>query len=282
MIFYGKQLKAVILLFLFAQFNALAVTPCNIIFDFGNVLGEQLTRRVLSEIGIGNIFANLFSNPLRIEEDYMDFLGTIEHYKQGEVVASNEDKMLPKIICDWLQGIKTPEQIRAIVLAKIKEARSSVGKRKAKLWTSITNFMFTPERLASVTMPKESVIKILKKCHRQKNYTGQRMHKIFLLTNFDEKTFEIIKNDKNFKTLFECFDGIIVSGKVYLIKPDLQIFERAFQEFNINPDTEFTLYIDDEYVNIEAAMRLGKKHLRCIHYVGSKELKKLLKHLDVF
>ena len=265
-----------------AQYNAWAVTPCNIIFDFGKVLGEQQISSVLSKIGIGNIFANIFSNPMRIEENFMDFLRTIEQYKHGQVVATNEDKILPKIICDWLQGLKTPEQTRTIVLAKIKEVRSSIGKRKAKLWTSIANFMFTPEHLASVTIPKESVIKILKKCYRQKNYAGQRMHKIFLLTNFDVKTFEIIKNDKNFKLLFECFDGIIVSGKVYLIKPDSQIFELAFKEFDINPDSEFTLYIDDEYANIEAAMRLGKKQLRCIHFIGSKELKKILKHLDVF
>lgn len=267
---------------LFFQATSLAVVPTNIIFDFGSVLGEQQTRSVLSEIGIGNIFANIFSNPLRIEEEYMDFLCTIEPYRSGQIVASNEDRILPKIMCDWLQGLKTPEEVKAIILAKIKEVRSSIGKRKAKLWTAITNFMFTPARLAAVTIPKHSVIKILKKCHSQKNYSGQRLHKIFLLTNFDEKTFEIIKNDKNFKLLFGYFDGIIVSGKVYLIKPDPQIFELAFKEFGINPDTEFTIYIDDEYANIEAAMRLGKKHLRCIHYAGSKELKKLLKHLDVF
>lgn len=259
----------------------MAVTPHNIIWDFGNVLGEQQTRKVLSEIGLGTILTNIFSNPLRIEEEYMDFLDTIEPYKTGQIVASNEDRILPKIMCDWLQGLKTPDEIKAIVLAKINDIRKSIGKRKAKLWISITNFMFTPERLAAATIPKHATIKLLKKCHHQKNYAGQRMHKIFLLTNFDEGTFEVIKNSKNFRLLFEFFDGVIVSGKVYLIKPDPQLFELAFQEFGIDPDREFTLFIDDEYVNIEAAMRLNKKHLRCIHYAGSKELKKLLRHLDV-
>lgn len=282
MIITSKTIKYFILcVCFFISSVSLAITPTNIIVDFGDVLGEQPTRKVLPEIGFGTILSNIFSNPLRIEEEYMDFLATIESYKSGQIMASNEDRILPKIMCDWLQGLKSPEEIKTIVLAKINEMRRSIGKRKAKLWIGITNFMFTPERLAGATIPKTATIEILQKCRRQKNYMGQRMHKIFLLTNFDLKTFELIKNDRYFKLLFDCFDGIIVSGKVYLIKPDPALFELAFEEFGIDPDHEFTIFIDDEYANIEAAMRLGKRNLRCIHYTGSKELKRMLKHLDV-
>jgi hypothetical protein len=259
----------------------LAVVPANIIIDFGDVLGEQSTRTVLSKIGFGNIFANIFSNPLRIEEEYMDFLSTIESYKAGQIVVTNNDKILPKIMCDWLQGLKTPAEVRAIITAKISETKPRIGKRKAKLWVAITNFMFTPDQLASVTIPKKSVIKIIKRCHSKKGYTGLHAHKIYLLTNFDQETFELIRNKKEFKELFDCFDGIIVSGKVHLIKPDPQLFHVAFKEFNINPDVEFTVFIDDEYFNIEAAMRLGKRKLRCIQFKGSKDLKKILKQLGV-
>lgn len=267
--------------FLCVQAGMDAVTPTSIVIDFGNVVGEQLTRKVLSEIGLGNIFANLFSNPMRIEEEYMDFLGTIDHYKAGQVIASNDDKVLPKIMSDWLQGLKTPEQVRTIILTKIKEARSKIGKSKAKLWEAITNFMFTPARLAAVTIPRKSVIKIIKKCRRFKNYANQSAHKIFLLTNFDPETFELIKRDKAFKEFFDCLDGIVVSGKIHLIKPDPQLFEAAFKEFGIDPNYEFTVFIDDEYANIEAAMRLHKHKLRCIQYKGAKDLKRILKHLDV-
>ncbi len=259
----------------------LAVVPTNILIDFGDVLGEQSTSSVLSKIGLGNIFANIFSNPLRIEEEYMDFLSTIEPYKAGQIVVTNNDKILPKIMCDWLQGLKTPKQVRTLVTAKINEVKSKIGKRKAKLWIAITDFMFTPDQLASVTIPKKSVIKIIKKCRGKKGYTGQHMHKIYLLTNFDQETFELIRKKKEFKELFDCFDGIIVSGKVHLIKPDPELFHVAFKEFNINPDMEFTIFIDDEYFNIEAAMRLGKRKLRCIHFKGSKDLKKTLRHLEV-
>ena len=262
-----------------------AITPTNIVTDFGNVVGEQSTRTVLSQIlsetGIGNLFANLFSNPMRIEDDYMEFLSTIESYRKGEVVASNNDKYLPKIMSDWLQGLKTPQEVRTIIIAKINQLRSKIGKSKAKLWIAITNFMFTPSRLASVTVPKKSVIKILKKCHGKKNYAGQCEHRIFLLTNYDVETFELIKKKKEFKELFDCCDGIIVSGKVHLIKPDPEIFHVAFKEFDINPDSEFTVFIDDEYFNIEAAMRLGKRKLRCIQFQSSKELKRTLRHLGV-
>ena len=107
------------------------------------------------------------------------------------------------------------------------------------------------------------------------------MHKIYLLTNFDPETFELIKNKKEFKELFKCFDGILVSGMIHVIKPDPQFFHEAFKKFDINPDQQFTVFIDDEYFNIEAAMRLSKRKLRCIQFTGSKDLKRILRHLEV-
>ena len=51
------------------------------------------------------------------------------------------------------------------------------------------------------------------------------------------------------------FDGKIISGRDFLIKPDPAIYELAISRFNLIP--EETLFIDDRLDNIEAAQNLN-------------------------
>ena len=51
------------------------------------------------------------------------------------------------------------------------------------------------------------------------------------------------------------FDGIVVSGKVKLAKPDPAIYEHMLSEFKLNPRE--TLFIDDRRENVQTAWDLG-------------------------
>ena len=74
----------------------------------------------------------------------------------------------------------------------------------------------------------------------------------YVLSNWSWETFQGM--DKKYPFLNK-FDGLMISGKEKLIKPDLAIYKLAISRFNLIP--EETVFIDDKKENIEAANKLG-------------------------
>ncbi len=81
---------------------------------------------------------------------------------------------------------------------------------------------------------------------KNKNY------ECYVLSNWSWETFQDM--DKEYPFLNK-FDGLIISGKEKLIKPDTRIYKLAINRFNLIP--EETIFIDDKKENIEAAINLG-------------------------
>jgi len=75
---------------------------------------------------------------------------------------------------------------------------------------------------------------------------------LFALSNWSAETFPTAW--KRFEFL-QWFQGILLSGRVRLIKPDPRIFKLFFETFSINP--AHSVYIDDVGRNAEVATRLG-------------------------
>ena len=74
----------------------------------------------------------------------------------------------------------------------------------------------------------------------------------FVLSNWSAETYEGMEETYPF---LKDFDGKIISGRDFLIKPDPAIYELAISRFNLIP--EETLFIDDRLDNIEAAQNLN-------------------------
>ena len=74
----------------------------------------------------------------------------------------------------------------------------------------------------------------------------------FVLSNWSAETYEGMEEKYPF---LKDFDGKIISGRDFLIKPDPSIYELAISRFNLIP--EETLFIDDRLDNIEAAQNLN-------------------------
>ena len=81
-------------------------------------------------------------------------------------------------------------------------------------------------------------------------------YNIFLLSNFPEYAFKIIRSKYNF---FNQFHGEIISFNVKAIKPNRDIYEILLSEYNLEPEN--TLFIDDIKENIAAAEKLNIKGL---------------------
>ncbi len=77
-------------------------------------------------------------------------------------------------------------------------------------------------------------------------------HPCYVLSNWSAETYEGMEETYPF---LKDFDGKIISGRDFLIKPDPAIYELAISRFDLIP--EETLFIDDRLDNIEAAQNLN-------------------------
>ncbi len=74
----------------------------------------------------------------------------------------------------------------------------------------------------------------------------------YVLSNWSAETFVGMKDDYPF---LNKFDGLLISGEVKLIKPEIAIYELAISRFNLIP--EETVFVDDKKENIEVAKKLN-------------------------
>ena len=80
----------------------------------------------------------------------------------------------------------------------------------------------------------------------------QNNYECFVLSNWSAETYEGMEETYPF---LKDFDGKIISGRDFLIKPDPAIYELAISRFDLIPQE--TLFIDDRLDNIEAAQNLN-------------------------
>jgi 2-haloacid dehalogenase len=90
-------------------------------------------------------------------------------------------------------------------------------------------------------------------------------YKLYGLTNWSAETFPIVFKRFSF---FQLFDGIVISGKEKMIKPDKKIFELMLDRYQL--EAKNTLFIDDNINNIQAAKEIG---FATIHVLEKTDLK---------
>jgi 2-haloacid dehalogenase len=96
---------------------------------------------------------------------------------------------------------------------------------------------------------------------------------LYGLSNWAQEKFDLIRPKYDF---FECFDDILISSTVNLVKPDPRIFEIFLQR--IGRRAEECVYIDDSAANVATADRLG---FSTIHFESPAKLAAELDRLNV-
>jgi len=111
------------------------------------------------------------------------------------------------------------------------------------------------------------LINHIKKLKKSGNY------RIVMLSNVNPTHWEYGKNNKwNF---LHIFDDLLLSFKLHMIKPDLEIFKHAIKICLCKP--EEIIYTDDRLENIKAAQKLG---INTIHYSNMNKWIIDLKNMD--
>jgi len=104
-------------------------------------------------------------------------------------------------------------------------------------------------------------------------YALKAKYKMYGLTNWSAETFPIALRRFEF---FQVFDGILVSGKEKLIKPDPKIFDLMLSRFQLKPEN--CLFIDDNLNNVLAFRSFG---IETIHYQNPEGLRKELTGMGI-
>jgi len=98
-------------------------------------------------------------------------------------------------------------------------------------------------------------------------------YRIYALTNWSAETFPIALERFDF---LKWFEGILVSGKVNLKKPDPAIYSMILKRYQIT--AEHALFIDDSQRNIDASNKFG---LPAIKFENAEKLKFDLTELGI-
>jgi len=108
-------------------------------------------------------------------------------------------------------------------------------------------------------MLKGEIMETVALLHRLK-----KKYRLFGLTNWSAETIDIAYRRFSF---FKEFDGIVVSGREKLIKPDKRIFELLLDRYSIKAVE--SIFIDDNLNNVKAAQELG---FFAIHFLDAAQL----------
>lgn len=105
----------------------------------------------------------------------------------------------------------------------------------------------------------------------------QQLHdqnvRLLALTNWSSETFHIAEARFPF---LDLFDGIVVSGRERIAKPDPAIYKLIIERYGLNP--VFTAFVDDSLQNVQAASREG---MHGIHFQDPEALRTQLKALGI-
>ncbi len=98
-------------------------------------------------------------------------------------------------------------------------------------------------------------------------------HRTLALTNFSAETFP---RALRLHPFLDEFEGILVSGRERLLKPDPAIYLRLCERFRVEPAR--ALFIDDSLPNVEGARSIG---MQGVHFVSVDQLRDELRGLGV-
>ena len=97
-------------------------------------------------------------------------------------------------------------------------------------------------------------------------------NRVFVLSNMHIDSIDFIEQKYPF---WDVFDGMVISCRVRMVKPESEIYEHLLEEFDLM--IERTIFIDDSHENLEAASKLG---MRIIKFENPSQCEAELKALS--
>lgn len=248
-----------------------------IIFDLGDTLIKRDTGKIAGKIGYWAGFwmwlENGHKTKNRIGDLLMDVLsdGT-ETKKEGPIPLDIDSRVMPHIMCDWFMGKVTSDQALEYSLKRVEKYPFKLKREKAIIRATL-KWMFNPKTFGESMIPIPDAMTLLEKLSTMKDKSGKRIHKLYIISNYDVDSFNYLlyKRPEVFK--FFSSKNMEISGKVKNMKPYYSMFNNFMKKHNLKP--EECIFIDDQEENVSSARTCGMKAIRVVNHNYEPVLKQL-------
>lgn len=95
-------------------------------------------------------------------------------------------------------------------------------------------------------------------------------NRLFVLSNMHLASIAYLEQHHK---IWDLFDGIVISSRIQMVKPELQIYEYLLKLYRLEPAE--TVFIDDLHENLLAASAVG---IKTIQFVDSAQCARALEH----
>lgn len=277
-----KKFLTSLLLFFFTNVSLHAE---KIIFDLGGVAFKISKIGFGKEIGIGKCLTYMVldgKSTKDLQNCIMDVLSLAgsQDGEESEFLRLPDGTYMPQIMVEYLKGTISSQEIIEVALSLAQELYDLnyfANEREYILVTKTICVMFDSHLSAKHMTPNKKMIKLVEQLSQEVDENGNPKHEIYILSNWHDKSFEILYNSAAGQEFLKFFkpENIIISGEIGLVKPHRSIFEYLLKTYNLDPAD--CIFIDDQQENIHSANNNGitallyteKKHKNLI-----KELKK--------
>jgi putative hydrolase of the HAD superfamily len=97
---------------------------------------------------------------------------------------------------------------------------------------------------------------------------GNSANKLFVLSNMQLASIAHLEEQHD---IWGLFDGVVISSRIKMVKPDIEIYQYLLDTYQLNPAD--TVFIDDLPKNLEAASSLG---IRTIQFFDAPQCEQAL------
>jgi len=223
--------------------------PINIICDLGGVLMDTHIPAAFWHLGPLNYayyVANSWPKTKPLQRLLYQTFNAIKPRDPQETLAcDNHGHLLPQLMCDCLKGTQTPAQLLTLVNDPI-ITTNDLSHAEKSILKPLMQIIFDAETFINTRKFLPSGLEFLQDCK-------DRGHRIYLLSNWDALSFSLL--EEYYPEFFDYFDGVIVSGRCGLLKPDPAIYQHLLATYQLNPRE--CIFLDDQVENIIAAQKLG-------------------------
>ena len=195
--------------------------------------------------------------------DFGNVLAEFDPYKLTAKYVENPDdiKLVSEVVFDRLywdkldRGTIEDDEVKSEILKRLPPELGNAGCRVYDNWVL---------NLTAVS-GMESLVKDI----HSKGYG------LYLLSSISKGFAENYHRVPWISELFSCFNGLVLSGNIGIVKPHKEIFEYLINKYSLEPKE--CIFIDDSKVNTEGAERIG---IRSYLFDGdSTKLRKFLEEI---
>lgn len=231
-------------------------TGVTLVFDLHGVLLGVDTKKAFNEIGLSKILKYSTTHGIsfsQIESTLTEKVYSILDAIQPHNSPTPEDTSMPALVAAWQQGLKSNNELKALVFAALEQHpewfTSDVEKQ---LVQQVITKMFTPEQLIATVKIIPEGLAFVQRCK-------EKGHTLIILSNWDPESFELLETTH--PELFSLFDAIMVSGFTHHLKPTADAFTPLATRKEKYHET--IILIDDQEENITAAQNVGIQGILC-------------------